>query len=322
FPLQSLQVNFGNGVINSYAINDTNTSIQYAYPTAGTYTLTASATDTNSQVSPTFVANLTILPYIPPYISTITPTSVNAGVNESFNVTVVQGLEPISNLTIYWQGQNPLGLNAVTYTNITNGTNTLNYTYMQNGTFFVYENLTDALGVSAYNTTVMNVLTVPWTITPSEQEINYTIYNSTPPTMIAPFYINFTGNATLPVTVSVEQTTIAGAYACYPTVTSTPSYQFRVYCTLNPFVSSYPSQPIDFMITARTSDGITKNILVIVNVISELPPALISTPFNPNLYVAQPLPVLPAVPITGYELLLVITFSFAISGVLLYWGLR
>ncbi len=327
FPLSSLSVNFGDGYASQFSINDTNTTVYYTYPASGTFTLTASAQDTNAQLSNTFVTTVNVSPYIPPQISQLTPTQATAGLTTNFTATVTQGLFPVSNVTMWWQGLNPEGFQAVSYSNITNGTNYFSYMYNTNGTFFVTENITDIMGVTTQNTTIMTVNQAPWTMTPVTQTINYILQNSTPSTEIAPFNITFQ-NVTLPVNVTVQQTTIAGAYLCYPSVSaptivnSTYEYQFQIYCTVNPYVVNYPSLPIDFMITARASSGVTNNILVIVNLISKLPPAQISTPFNPNLYVVQPLPVQPAVPITSSELILIVAILVFISAIAIYLGLR
>ena len=327
FPLSTLSVNFGNGADEQFAINDTNTTIQYSYPSSGAFTLTASAQDTNAQVSNTFITTINVTPYISPQISQLAPTSVTAGLSTNFTATVTQGLFPIQDVQIWWQGLNPDGIAVQNYTSISNGTNVFQFTYGENGTFFVTENITDIMGVTTSNTTIITANQAPWTMSPATQTINYLLENSTPPTAIANFNITFQ-NVTLPINITAQQTTIAGAYLCYPTISNpnivntTYEYQFRVFCTTNPYVASYPSLPINFMITGRTITGITNNILVTLNLTSELPPAQISTPFNPNLYVSQPLSVLPSIPITADEVILLISIITIISIITLYMGLR
>ncbi len=282
FPLSTIQVNFGNGNTVSQAItNQTEAVVNNTYATAGTYQLSASAIDVNAQPSAQFTQTITVNPYVPPTISQLTPTSVTAGLNVTYNFTAQAGTFPLANLTIDWgDGQ------IINYTNISNGLNSIQFMYLSNNSFTVTEKQYDTFGVYSLNTTLITALAAPFSFTTPEPTINYTISNSTPSSKYVQLNITFLGNATLPVNYTVQSDNFINSYVCQPSISN--GGLFGIFCSLNPDAISYPPETLYATVYVTDTAGITKALTEKINVNTVITPPPIAEPFNRNITVSTP----------------------------------
>lgn len=309
FPVSSIQVNFGNGNTPFVAITNTTPEINNTYKSAGTYTLSASVIDVNSQTSPEFTQTITVLPYVPPYISQLEPSTVQAGVPTNFTFTAIQGTFPLANLTINWgDGQ------IINYTNITNGTNTINFTYLSNNSFTVIEQQYDTFGVYSQNATLITALASPFSFATPEPVINYTIQNSTSTPIYVQLNLTFQGNATLPVNYTVQLDNFISAYNCYPSIST--SGLFGIYCSLNPSAVNYPPETLYATVYATDSVGLTKAITETININTVITPTPIAQPFNMNLTVATPPITQPYQPISADTIILIMSIIIIFGSIL------
>jgi len=309
FPVSSIQVNFGNGNTPFVAITNTTPEINNTYKSAGTYTLSASVIDVNSQTSPEFTQTITVLPYVPPYISQLEPSTVQAGVPTNFTFTAIQGTFPLANLTINWgDGQ------IINYTNITNGTNTISFTYLSNNSFTVIEKQYDTFGVYSQNATLITALASPFSFTTPEPIINYTIQNSTSTPIYVQLNLTFQGNATLPVNYTVQLDNFISAYNCYPSIST--SGLFGIYCSLNPSAINYPPETLYATVYATDSVGLTKAITETININTVIKPTPIAQPFNMNLTVATPPITQPYQPISADTIIFIMSIIIIFGSIL------
>ncbi len=290
FVLADISVNWGDNTAPSILqINSTSPILNHTYQQAGTYTLTATAYDINSENSLAFIKTITINPYVYPEVSELSPSSITAGLNTIFNLTAVEGTFKLRNITINW------GNGQVYPYNITNGNNIFNYTYSANGNFTAVETITDIRNISTRNSTIINVLPAPYTFTTPNKVISYTIATNSSPIIAKQLNVNYSGNATLPTTFTTQKDNIINNYICnaYTSITAL----FTIQCNLNPQTLSTSPQTLYVTIYSDNSAGDIHSVTETINIHTTLPLPTISTPFNTNQTIATPITVTPYVPI-------------------------
>ncbi len=304
FPVAGIRINWGDGSPTiSISITSNTPVLNHTYSSVGTFYINATAYDVNNIFSPIFTQSISVLPYIPPTVSQISPTSAQATIPQNFTVVITQGTFPLQNLTINWY--NGLVANStVVYTNITNGTNIIPFTYQINGTFTAVETIYDVNGFNTTNNTLINVRYAPWTFSSLQPIINYTLINTTS-SGIATAQLNITwlGNVTLPVNFTIQSDTLQNYYICTPAINN-QTLLFSISCSPNPYTNSYPNTTIYYTIYATSSDGNVQSTNEQVNIYSVLPSPQLQVPFNPNLTISQPLPVPQYEPINTNAVLL------------------
>lgn len=318
FALSTIDVLWGDSSTTLTSINSTSPILNHTYNSTGTYTLTAYVSDINGQSSEPFTQTITVLPYVYPYVSGLTPVSVVAGENVTYNYTAIYGTFPIANLTIDWDnGQ------IITYTNISNGTNSLNFIYTENGNFTAIETVYDTRGISSQNSTIISASPAPYSFTTAIPIINYTITNQSRPLNIV-FVLNYTGNATLETYFTPQQDNLINNFICTQSITPSPSITsinpenitLSLLCSLNPDAISLAPQTLYLTTYAYNTAGIYKSITEQINLNTTISLPQIPTPFNQNLTVSTPYPVQPFTPL---DMEAVIVVVMIIVGFIFIW---
>ena len=294
FALNTIEIAWGISNATTFLPINSNFTYNFTYNATGTYTLTAYVSDVNGQSSNAFTQIITVLPYVYPYVSSLTPTSVIAGENVSYNFTAIQGTFPLSNVSINW------GNGQTFIYNVTNGSNTVNHLYTENGNFTVTETIYDTRGItpSTPTSTIIAVSPAPYTFTTSTPIMNYTITNQSRPLNII-YSLNYTGNATLVTSFITQQDNIINNFVCSQSISPNPSQiginpeniTLSLLCTINPNAISLSPQTLFLTTYAQNTAGIFESITEQVNINTTVSLPQIPTPFNMNETVSTPYPV-------------------------------
>lgn len=301
FALSTIEVIWGDNSTTLVPINSNSPILNHTYNSTGTYELNAYSSDINGQSSEQFTQIIIVLPYVYPQVSSLSPTSVIAGENVTYNFTATQGTFPISNLSINWgDGQ------IYTYNNISNGTNSINFLYTENGNFTAIETIYDTRGLtpSQPSSTIIAVSPAPYSFTTPSPIANYTITNQSRPLNLI-FSLNYTGNATLSTTFITQQDNLINNYICTQSISPNPSQTsinpanitLSLLCSINPDAISLAPQTLYLTTYAENTAGVFQSITEQININTTISLPQIPTPFNQNETVSTPFPVQPFIPL-------------------------